>query len=99
MATPVLVWFKELEPANRELKREFGDRHLDVTEASAALEDAEKKSTARSRVLSSVRAREADKKAAKGTKPAPKKSGATAKSTATSAPTHPPRPRKKKRKK
>ena len=105
VATPILVWLKEREPANRELKEEFGDRHLDVTEASAALEDAEKKATARSRVLSSVRSREADRKATKATKAAKggksqtKKSGATAKSTATAAATHPPRPRKKKRKK
>jgi len=102
VATPILVWLKEREPANRELKEEFGDRHLDVTEASAALEDAEKKATARSRVLSSVRSREADRKAAKATKGGKsetKKSGATAKSTATAAATHPPRPRKKKRKK
>lgn len=108
VATPVLVWLKELEPANRELKQEMGDRPFDVTEASAALDDAERKATSRTRVLSSVRAREASRKAAKGSKSppkksgsaaAPKKSGASAKSTASAAPSHPPRPRKKKRKK
>jgi preprotein translocase subunit SecF len=99
VATPILVWLKGFESHQKDMKAEVGDHHMDVTEASAALDVAERKATARTRVLSSVRDRENKRKATKGLKSQPKKATPAANSTATSAQTHPPRPRKKKRKK
>lgn len=99
VATPILVWLKELEPANRELKEEFGDRQFDVAEASAALDEAAQKAGSRSRVLASARAREQRRRSAKGAKSSTGKSVTASRGGAPPAPTHPPRPRKKKRKK